>query len=66
MHGPAQRPDVTVTIDADAFLEIAEGRSTLAEAVDAGRATASGDTRVLRLLKKLFRRPSPQTRQPAR
>jgi DNA-binding HxlR family transcriptional regulator len=65
VHGPAQHPDVTITIGGAAFRDLAAGRSTLAEAIDNGAASVSGDQQVLRRLRRLFRLPRPQTRSAA-
>lgn len=62
MHGPAQHPDVTITIDGEVFRDLAAGRSTLAEAITDGTASASGDRQLLRRLHQLFRIPRPQNR----
>lgn len=61
-QGPAQRPDVVVETTAEAFIELAEGRLSLAEAARAGVASVSGDQRVARKLRGLFRRPRPRAR----
>lgn len=42
LHGPAQHPDATVTIDADAFLQVAGHGLTLAQAVKTGAASVAG------------------------
>ncbi|MET8338957.1 winged helix-turn-helix transcriptional regulator [Streptosporangium canum] len=62
VHGPAQHPDVTITIGGEVFRDLAAGRSTLAEAINNGAASASGDQQALRRLHQLFRLPRPQTR----
>lgn len=62
VHGPAQRPDVVVETTADVFAEVAAGRASLAEAVRAGTASASGDRDAVRRLRSLFRRPQPRSR----
>ncbi|GAA1567464.1 MULTISPECIES: winged helix-turn-helix transcriptional regulator [Kribbella] len=61
-HGPAQRPDVVITISEDTFVHVTEGRLTLADAIKTGTATATGDRAALRSLKGLFRLPTPQNR----
>ncbi|MGS2809159.1 winged helix-turn-helix transcriptional regulator [Nocardia sp. MW-W600-9] len=62
VHGPAQHPDVTITIGGEVFRDLAAGRSTLAEAISDGAASASGDRQALRRLHQLFRLPRPQPR----
>ncbi|MFD8560960.1 winged helix-turn-helix transcriptional regulator [Streptosporangium canum] len=62
VHGPAQHPDVMITIGGEDFRDLAAGRSTLAEAINNGTASASGDQQALRRLHQLFRLPPPQTR----
>jgi DNA-binding HxlR family transcriptional regulator/putative sterol carrier protein len=62
VHGPAQRPDVVVNTTAEAFIELAAGRLSLAEAVRDGSTSVSGDQRAARKLRGLFRRPQPQAR----
>ncbi|AQZ61576.1 Transcriptional regulator, HxlR family [[Actinomadura] parvosata subsp. kistnae] len=62
LHGPAQRPDAVVTIGEEAFLDLTGQRLTLAEAIDGGTATTSGDEKALRRLKDLFRLPPPRSR----
>ncbi|MEO3797400.1 winged helix-turn-helix transcriptional regulator [Nonomuraea sp. B10E15] len=62
VHTPAQAPDATVTIDGATFLSIAEGHTTLADALSAGTATTVGAPWLLRKLPRLFRQPSPVPR----
>nr|WP_277349912.1 alkyl sulfatase C-terminal domain-containing protein [Nonomuraea sp. FMUSA5-5] len=62
LHGPAQRPDAVLTIGEEAFLDLTGQRLTLAEAIDGGAATTSGDEKALRRLKDLFRLPRPRSR----
>jgi putative sterol carrier protein len=62
VYGPAQRPDVVIETTAEVFVELAAGRVTLAEAVRGGATSVSGDQRVARKLRSLFRRPRPQAR----
>ncbi|MFD9460309.1 winged helix-turn-helix transcriptional regulator [Streptomyces sp. NPDC060027] len=64
LHGPAQRPDATVTISQEAFLRLTGQGLTLAEAIETGAASASGDTRALRRLGDLFRLPPSHARNP--
>jgi len=63
LHGPAQRPDAVVTFTTDAFVRLTGHSLTLAEAIESGAATASGDGEALRRLTGLFRLPAPGTRQ---
>ena len=65
LHGPAQHPDVTVTISQEAFLRLTDQSLTIAEALKTGAAYASGDPKALRRLRGLFRLPPPRTRTPA-
>ncbi|NYI08167.1 winged helix-turn-helix transcriptional regulator [Allostreptomyces psammosilenae] len=62
VHGPAQRPDVSVTAGGEVLRDIAAGRTGLAEAVDAGAAVAHGDQEALRRLYRLFRLPRRRSR----
>ncbi|WP_406376255.1 winged helix-turn-helix transcriptional regulator [Streptomyces sp. NBC_00647] len=64
LHGPAQRPDATVTISQEAFLRLTGQGFTFAEAIETGAASASGDKQALRRLGDLFRLPPPHTRAP--
>lgn len=64
-HGPAGRPDAVVETDEDVFASLADGRSSLADKIASGAASASGDQEALRRLGTLFRRPSPAERVPA-
>ncbi|MCC8250969.1 winged helix-turn-helix transcriptional regulator [Saccharothrix luteola] len=64
-HGPAGRPDAVVETDEDVFASLADGRSSLADKIASGAASASGDQDALRRLGTLFRRPSPAERVPA-
>ncbi|GAA0568951.1 winged helix-turn-helix transcriptional regulator [Actinomadura livida] len=61
-HGPAQPPDAVITMDEQAFLALAAGRTTLAELIGDGMATASGDRDVMAKLGDLFRLPQPRPR----
>ncbi|WP_159841684.1 winged helix-turn-helix transcriptional regulator [Nocardia sp. CY41] len=62
LHGPAQHPDATITIGTAAFLRLTSQELTLAEAIESGQASATGDSAALRRLRNLFRLPSPRTR----
>lgn len=62
VHGPAQQPDVVITSSRRAFRDLASSRLTLAEALDSGAASASGDRHALRRLHHLFRLPRQRTR----
>jgi DNA-binding HxlR family transcriptional regulator/putative sterol carrier protein len=62
VHGPAQRPDVVIETAAEVFIELMAGRVSLAEAVRAGTASVSGDQRLARKLRGLFRQPRPRAR----
>jgi DNA-binding HxlR family transcriptional regulator/putative sterol carrier protein len=64
-HGPTRDPDVVVETSEDVFADLADGRSSLADKLTSGAATASGDQDALRRLGTLFRRPSPAERVPA-
>ncbi|MBW8481887.1 winged helix-turn-helix transcriptional regulator [Actinomadura parmotrematis] len=64
LHGPAQRPDASVTMGEDALIAIASGRSSLGAAIGAGDATVSGSTEAIRRLGELFRFPEPKSRKP--
>jgi DNA-binding HxlR family transcriptional regulator/putative sterol carrier protein len=62
LHGPAQRPDATIEAEADAFLELAAGRLSLADAIGSGSVSFSGDRQALRSLRGIFRWPDRQQR----
>jgi DNA-binding HxlR family transcriptional regulator len=64
LHGPAQHPDATITIGEAAFVAVTGRSLTLAEAIETGAATVSGDREALRRLNGLFRLPSPRDRTP--
>jgi DNA-binding HxlR family transcriptional regulator/putative sterol carrier protein len=64
-HGPAQLPDATLEMPDDVLVALAEGRSTLAEAIRARTVTVTGDREALRRLRTLFRRPQHVDRQVA-
>jgi DNA-binding HxlR family transcriptional regulator len=57
VHGPAQRPDAVIEAQADAFLDVAAGRLSLADARRDGSVSFSGDRDALRRLRGLFRWP---------
>jgi DNA-binding HxlR family transcriptional regulator/putative sterol carrier protein len=61
-HGPAQQPDAVLETTDDVLVELAEGRTPLAELIKGGTVAVSGDKQALRLLRTLFRRPRPTTR----
>jgi alkyl sulfatase BDS1-like metallo-beta-lactamase superfamily hydrolase len=63
-HGPAEHPDAVIETDEDVFAALADGRSSLADQIASGAASASGDQDALRRLGALFRRPSPAERVP--
>ncbi|WP_431965438.1 winged helix-turn-helix transcriptional regulator [Nocardia sp. bgisy134] len=63
LHGPAQYPDAVITISESAFLDLTSQGLTLAEAVETGAASASGDSEALRRIKGLFRLPPPRARK---
>ncbi|GAA2810269.1 winged helix-turn-helix transcriptional regulator [Nonomuraea dietziae] len=63
LHGPAQHPDVIITIGEEAFLDLTGHGLTLAEVVEGGAASASGDREALRRLQGLFRLPRAQARK---
>ncbi|MFJ8028487.1 alkyl sulfatase C-terminal domain-containing protein [Streptomyces sp. NPDC096311] len=62
LHGPAQHPDATITISQEAFLRLTGQSLTLAEAIENGAASVSGDGEALRRLRGLFRLPPPHAR----
>ncbi len=62
LHGPAQKPDATITLCKDAFLRMTGQGLTFTEAVKSGAASAAGDGEALRRLSGLFRLPAPRTR----
>ncbi|TCO55993.1 winged helix-turn-helix transcriptional regulator [Actinocrispum wychmicini] len=57
LYGPAQQPDAVITTTDDTLAELAEGRTTLAEAIRNNTVSASGDKQAIRQLRTLFRRP---------
>jgi DNA-binding HxlR family transcriptional regulator len=62
VQGPAQHPDVVITMGGTVVRDLAAGRLTFTEAIGSGAVAASGDQQVLRRLHHLFRLPIPQTR----
>ncbi|MEQ0558901.1 winged helix-turn-helix transcriptional regulator [Amycolatopsis sp. NEAU-NG30] len=62
VHGPAQHPDATISIDEATFVRVTARELSLAEAIETGAASASGDKTVLRALNRLFRLPPPRER----
>ncbi|RKE17008.1 helix-turn-helix domain-containing protein [Streptomyces sp. TLI_171] len=58
LHGPAQHPDATLTLEPDAFRRLTARQLTLARAVEDGTATATGDADALHALPGLFRLPA--------
>ncbi|TVT48422.1 transcriptional regulator, partial [Amycolatopsis rhizosphaerae] len=62
LHGPAQHPDAAITIGEAAFLRLTSQDLTLAEAIDTGAASVSGDGEALRRLPDLFRLPPSRSR----
>jgi DNA-binding HxlR family transcriptional regulator len=64
-HGPAQRPDAIVETDDETLVAITGGGSALAEALERGDASASGDPDALQALHGLFRWPEPGARAAA-
>jgi DNA-binding HxlR family transcriptional regulator/putative sterol carrier protein len=65
VHGPAQRPDVTIEADGKTFLELAAGRMRIADGVRDGSVLVSGDRRALRSMRGVFRWPERRSRLPA-
>lgn len=61
-HGPAQLPDATLNTTADMLVRLAEGRTTLPEAIKDKATTVSGDKEAMRRLGTLFRRPTSASR----
>lgn len=58
-YGHATNPDVVFTADDDAFLDIAAGRLSFAEAVKAKRIEAEGSAAAIRRCSRIFRRSTP-------
>jgi DNA-binding HxlR family transcriptional regulator len=65
VNGPAQLPDAVVETGEDVLIGLAEGTTTLAEAIKDKAVTVSGDRDALRRLRTLFRRPRAANRQVA-
>ena len=63
LHGPAQRPDAVIETDDEVLVDMASGRTTLADAIREHRAEASGDPSALVRLVGLFRIPRPEVRK---
>ncbi|MFF8835672.1 winged helix-turn-helix transcriptional regulator [Streptomyces sp. NPDC015130] len=66
VHGPAQYPDVRITMTEEAFVGVTSRRFTLSDAIQAGTATTTGDAEALRRLTGLFRLPARAARPTAR
>ncbi|MEU8619185.1 winged helix-turn-helix transcriptional regulator [Streptomyces sp. NPDC048623] len=64
LHGPAQHPDAVLTIGQDDFLRLTGQDLTLAEAIETGAASVSGDAEALTRLRGLFRLPHRRDRKP--
>ncbi|MEU7072324.1 winged helix-turn-helix transcriptional regulator [Streptomyces narbonensis] len=58
VHGPAQYPDVKITMTEAVFVEVTACRLTLSDAIEAGTAAATGDGEALRRLPDLFQLPA--------
>jgi DNA-binding HxlR family transcriptional regulator len=65
INGPAQFPDGTLEAGEDVFIALAEGTTTLAEAIRNKTITVSGDREALRRLRTLFVRPRAARREVA-
>jgi DNA-binding HxlR family transcriptional regulator len=65
LHGPAQHPDAAITITETAFLQVTSQGLTIAQAVESGAASTSGDSEALHRLQGLFLLPSKHSRNPA-
>jgi DNA-binding HxlR family transcriptional regulator/putative sterol carrier protein len=65
IHGPAQRPDVTIEAGEDTFLELAAGRLGIGDAIREGSVSISGDRDALRAMRGVFRWPDRRARAPA-
>jgi len=61
-HGPAQLPDATLATTEQVLIELAEGRTTFADAIKSKQLRAAGDKEAVRRLRTLFRWPSPSAR----
>jgi DNA-binding HxlR family transcriptional regulator/putative sterol carrier protein len=64
IHGPAQRPDVTIEADEDTFLELAAGRRAIADAIRDGSVSISGDRQAFQAIRGVFRWPEARKRTP--
>lgn len=64
-HGPAQLPDAVLATGEDVLVGLAEGTTTLAEAIRNKAVSVSGDREALRRLRTLFRRPHAASREVA-
>ncbi|MQY30852.1 winged helix-turn-helix transcriptional regulator [Nocardia aurantia] len=62
LHGPAQHPDATITMSENTFLRVTRRALTLAESIERGETTATGDPELLRRLGAVFRLPPPARR----
>ncbi|MDQ3785820.1 MAG: winged helix-turn-helix transcriptional regulator [Actinomycetota bacterium] len=63
LHGPAQHPDATITIDEDALVRLTSQGLAFSDALASGEATAAGDDEALRRLEGLFNLPGPRERR---
>ncbi|MER6951704.1 winged helix-turn-helix transcriptional regulator [Nonomuraea sp. NPDC000554] len=61
--GPAQQPDGRIETTEDVLVDMAEGRTSLVDAIMDGSARASGDRSALDRLHGLFQFPRPQARR---
>ena len=62
LHGPAQRPDATVTMSTDSFVRLSGQQLRLADAIEGGEASVAGDPDALHGLVTAFRMPRQQSR----
>jgi DNA-binding HxlR family transcriptional regulator/putative sterol carrier protein len=58
-HGPAFEPDLTITATPEAFVDLAAGRATLAQATKQGWIEVDGSRAALRHCSAIFKRPQP-------
>lgn len=63
LHGPAQHPDATITVDEDALVRLTSQGLAFSDALASGEATAAGDEEALRRLEGLFNLPGPRERR---
>lgn len=63
LHGPAQHPDATITVDEDALVRLTSQGLAFSDALASGEATATGDEEALRRLEGLFNLPGPRERR---